>query len=102
MATFSQGRQEMITSVSRTIFSQPDTKYVHHRHAEFVRMLERNHPKTAELFPDAKGGLLAFTGFPEVHWRQTWPTNPLERLNREIKGRSDVVRVFFNPEHWCG
>jgi transposase-like protein len=88
----------MIASLIRTIFSQPDAEYVHTQHAEVVRMLERIHPKTAELLAEAKEDLLAFTNFPRAHWRQIWSTNPLERLNREIKRRTDVVGVFPNPE----
>jgi hypothetical protein len=88
----------MIASLIRTIFSQPDTEYVHTQHTEVVRMLERIHPKTAELLADSKEDLLAFTNFPRAHWRQIWSTNPLERLNREIKRRTDVVGVFPNPE----
>jgi len=42
--------------------------------------------------------LLAFAGFPQAHWRQIWSTNTLERINREIKCRADVVGVFPNPE----
>jgi len=98
LATLPQGRQEMIASLIRTIFSQPDAEYVHAQHGEVVRMLERIHPKTATLLADAKEDLLAFTGFPRAHWRQIWSTNPLERLNREIKRRTDVVGVFPNPE----
>ncbi len=98
LATLPQGRQEMIASLIRTIFSQPDAEYVHHQHGEVVRMLERIHPKTATLLAEAKEDLLAFTGFPRAHWRQVWSTNPLERLNREIKRRTDVVGVFPNPE----
>jgi transposase-like protein len=49
-------------------------------------------------FPtDAQPDLLAFAGFPRRHWRQIWSTNPLERVNKEIKRRTDVVGVFPNP-----
>jgi putative transposase len=70
LATLPAGRQEMIASLIRTIFSQPDAEYVHTQHAEVVRMLERIHPKTAELLAEAKEDLLAFTSFPRAHWRQ--------------------------------
>jgi putative transposase len=52
-------------------------------------MLERSHPKV--------GDLLAFTGFPRAHWRQIWSTNPLERLNRDVKRRTDVVGGVPQP-----
>ena len=59
--------------------------------------LARSHPKVAAMLDDARPDLLAFAGFPQRHWRQIWSTNPLERVNKEIKRRTDVVGVFPNP-----
>ena len=49
------------------------------------------------MLEDAQHDLLAFASFPQRHWRQIWSTNPLERVNKEIKRRTDVVGVFPNP-----
>ena len=50
------------------------------------------------MLRDAEDDLLAFTGFPLSHWKKIWSTNSLERLNKEIKRRTDVVRVFPMPQ----
>lgn len=71
---------------------------VHAQFDEVVSMLTRSHPAAAELLEGAKDDLLAFTEFPSAHWQQIWSTNPLERLNKEIKRRTNVVGTFPNPE----
>ena len=55
------------------------------------------YPAAAELLDAAREDLLAFTEFPSAHWQQIWSTNPLERLNKEIKRRTNVVGTFPNP-----
>jgi putative transposase len=97
LAVVPKGSQDMVASIIRTIFAQPDAKHVHAQFDEVARMLKRSHPKVAVMLDDAKTDLIAFAGFPLKHWRQIWSTNPLERVNKEIKRRTDVVGVFPNP-----
>ncbi|MFC4463009.1 IS256 family transposase, partial [Pseudonocardia nematodicida] len=87
----------MVASIIRTIFAQPDPEHVYAQFDEVVRMLTRSHPKIAEMLETARNDLLAFAEFPYPHWRQIWSTNPLERVNKEIKRRTDVVGTFPNP-----
>jgi putative transposase len=97
LAVVPKGSQEMVASIIRTIFAQPDRKHIQKQFVEVTTMLSRSHPKVAVMLTDAEPDLLAFATFPRRHWRQIWSTNPLERVNKEIKRRTDVVGVFPNP-----
>lgn len=87
---------EMVAAAVRTIFAQPDATHVRAQLDEVTRMLEAKFPEVAAMLADASEDLLAFTAFPQVHWRKIWSTNPLERLNGEIKRRTNVVGIFPN------
>ena len=88
---------DVVASIIRTIFSQPDREHVNTQFNEVTRTLQQSHPKVAVMLDDAQDDILAFAGFPVKHWRQIWSTNPMERVNKEIKRRTDVVGVFPNP-----
>jgi putative transposase len=87
---------EMVAAAIRTIFAQPDADAVHAQFNRIVATLEPQFPEVTVMLTDARDDLLAFTAFPQEHWRKIWSTNPLERLHREIKRRTDVVGVFPN------
>jgi transposase-like protein len=87
---------QMVASIIRAVFAQPDTDHVLIQFDEVVRMLTRSHPKIAALLEAARDHLLGFTAFPAAHWRQIGSTKPLERL-KEIKRRTDVAGMFPNP-----
>jgi transposase-like protein len=87
---------DMVMAAIRTVFAQPDAGHVHRQLDEVVAMLEGQFPDVSTMLVDAADDLLAFTGFPQAHWRKIWSTNPLERLNGEIKRRTNVVGIFPN------
>lgn len=88
--------QDMVAAVFRTIFVQPDPDAVRSTWDQVRDQLAGRFPKIGPLMDDAKTEVLAFTAFPRTHWQKTWSTNPLERINKEIKRRSRVVGIFPN------
>jgi transposase-like protein len=88
--------QAMVATLVRTIFAQPDATQVHAQFARVVDQLTGQFPAAAEFLIDAETDLLAFSSFPPEHWRQIWSNNPQERLNREVRRRTDVVGIFPN------
>ena len=98
LAKVSKGHAEMIALAIRTIFTQPTGPGVR-AHVEIVaQTLDKQFPAVAELLRNAKADITAFADFPEAHWRKIWSTNPLERLNKEVKRRTDVVGIFPNDD----
>ncbi len=90
--------QAMVATLVRTTFAQPDAASVWEQHARVVEQLSDRFPAAAELLADAGADVLAFTGFPKEHWRQIWSNNPQERLNKELRRRTDVVGIFPNRD----
>jgi putative transposase len=88
--------QSFVATMVRSIFAQPDAHSVHEQHGRIVAQLHARFPEAAALLDDAGAEILAFTGFPKEHWRQLWSNNSLERLNKEIRRRTDVVGIFPN------
>jgi putative transposase len=86
--------QSFVATMVRTIFAQPDAVMVREQHRRIVDQLETRFPEAAALLEEAASDLLAFTSFPKEHWRQLWSNNSLERLNKEIRRRTDVVGIF--------
>lgn len=98
LAQVPKGSSEMVAAAIRTIFAQPDAAHVREQLGVIAGMLGRQSVKVETMLRDAADDLLAFAGFPTAHWKKIWSTNPLERLNKEVKRRTDVVGVFPNPE----
>ena len=91
-----KSQPDMVAALFRTIFAQPDAET---RVAPGTRSATSSppaSPRSAPLMDDAKTEVLAFTAFPRAHWRKIWSTNPLERVNKEIKRRARVVGIFPN------
>lgn len=89
--------QGLVATLVRSIFAQPDVESVRAQHVRVVEQLEPRFAEAAKMLAGADE-LLAFTGFPKPHWRQVWSNNPQERLNREIRRRTDVVGIFPNRD----
>jgi putative transposase len=86
--------QPWVSTLVRTIFEQPDPASVRAQHAQVVAALEAKLPAAAAHLDEARDDILAFTAFPREVWRQIWSNNPQERLNKEIRRRTDVVGIF--------
>jgi putative transposase len=97
LAQVPKGSAEMVAAAIRTIFAQPDPEHVREQLDTIACMLGRQLPKVESMLRDAAADITAFADFPVPHWKKIWSTNPLERLNKEIKRRTDVVGVFPNP-----
>jgi len=85
-----------VATLVRSIFAQPDAEAVWAQFHRVVDQLAERFPDAATMLSDAGPDILAFTTFPQAHWKQIWSNNPQERLNKEIRRRTDVVGIFPN------
>jgi putative transposase len=83
-----------VKALLHSVYDQPDAEAVHAQFDRVVDALTEKLPKVAEHLEGARADILAFTAFPKEIWRQIWSNNPNERLNREIRRRTDVVGIF--------
>ena len=96
LAHVPKGQADYVAAAFRMIFAQPTADDVHAAWDKTRDELAARFPKLGPLMDAAKAEVLAFTAFPREHWRKIWSTNPLERINKEIKRRSRVVGIFPN------
>jgi putative transposase len=94
LARVPRGSAEMVAAAIRTIFAQPTAAEVIEQLDKVAAMLAPKFPQVATMLADAREDLTAFAAFPVAHWRKLWSTNPLERLNKEVKRRTNVVGIF--------
>ena len=88
--------QPWVATMVRSIYQQPSSEEVHIRHEKVVEQLAERFPQAAAMLDEAGVDILAFTHFPMEHWKKIWSNNPQERLNKEIRRRTDVVGIFPN------
>lgn len=87
-----------VKALLHSVYDQPDATSVHAQFNRILEALQGKLPAVAEHLETARPDLLAFTIFPHEIWRQIWSNNPNERLNREIRRRTDVVGIFPNRD----
>jgi len=96
LAHVPKAQADYVAAAFRTIFAQSKPAEVHAAWDKTRDEFAARFPKLGPLMDEAKAEVLAFTAFPRAHWRKIWSTNPLERVNKEIKRRSRVVGIFPN------
>jgi transposase-like protein len=86
--------KSMVAAALRTIFAQPNQEAARQQLAEVARAMGERWPKAADVLLAGEEDVLSYMTFPPEHWTRIYSTNPLERLNREVKRRTNVVGIF--------
>lgn len=97
LALVPKAAQQLVAATIRTVFAQPTAEAARQQWRQVADSFRARWPRLAALMDAADADVLAYLAFPAAHWRQIWSTNPLERLNKELKRRTDVVGIFPNP-----
>ena len=98
MAVTPKAQWGWVKAMLHSIYDQPDAEAVHAQFDRVVDTLSEKLPAVADYLDQARPDILAFTAFPKEVWRQIWSNNPAERLNREIRRRTDSVGIFPNRD----
>ncbi len=101
LAQVPKSAQAMVAALIRTVFAQPDMDMARRQLRQVAETVSKRFPRCAQLIEEAEEDVLAYMRFPREHWRQIHSTNPLERLNKEIKRRADVVGIFPDRASVC-
>lgn len=96
LALVPKAAAQLVAATIRTVFAQPEPEMARLTWRQVAESFQARYPKLAALMEAAEVDVLAYLTFPAEHWRQIWSNNPLERLNREVKRRTDVVGIFPN------
>lgn len=96
LALVPKAAAQLVAATIRTVFAQPEPEMARLTWRQVAESFQARYPKLAALMEVAEVDVLAYLTFPAEHWRQIWSNNPLERLNREVKRRTDVVGIFPN------
>ncbi len=98
LAVAKHQHRQIVAALIRTIFAQLDGDDARAQLCAVVTQLENSSPQVAAKLQNTEDDLLAYTTFPPGHWSKIWSNYPIERLNRELKRRTDVVQIFPNTE----
>jgi putative transposase len=88
--------QQMVGATIRTVFAQPDARSAREQWRRVSDGFRHRFRRLSELMEEAEEDVLAYAAFPQVHWQKIWSNNPLERVNKELKRRTNVVGIFPN------
>jgi putative transposase len=86
--------QQMVGATIRTVFAQPDSEDAREQWLRVSESFRHRFPRLSELMDEAEEDVLSYAAFPQEHWQKIWSNNSLERVNKEVKRRTNVVGIF--------